>query len=288
MRADLHLHTTASDGLLSPRELVEMAAAKGMEVIAVTDHDSVSGITSALEAAEDFPQLTVIPGVEINTDVPRGEVHVLGYFLDYSSPALESTLVRLRDGRKTRARKMVARLGELGLSIEWDRVRELAGDGSVGRPHVAQAILERGYVSSFKEAFNKYIGREGPAYVQRDKLSPREAVKLVTDAGGVAVLAHPADIEALDSLLPDMVSAGLVGLEGHYGSYSADVVRRLELLAQKHGLFVTGGSDFHGLDSDETPLGGVHISGGGVERLLALGESRTRDLSPSPPPPPSQ
>ncbi len=283
MRADLHLHTTASDGRLSPRELVEMAAAQGMEVIAVTDHDSVSGITSALEAAEDFPQLTVIPGVEINTDVPRGEVHVLGYFLDYSSPALESTLSGLRDGRRTRAQKMVAKLGELGLSIEWDRVRELAGDGSVGRPHVAQAILERGYVSSFKEAFNKYIGREGPAYVQRDKLSPREAVKLVTDAGGVAVLAHPADIEALDSLLLELVSAGLVGLEGHYGNYSTDVIRHLELLAQKHGLFVTGGSDFHGLDSDETPLGGVHLSGGGVERLLALGERRTDGLSPPPP-----
>ena len=280
MRADLHLHTNASDGRLSPRELVEMAAGEGMDVIAITDHDSVAGVTSALEAALDFPQLTVIPGVEINTDVPRGEVHVLGYFVDYSSPELEGTLAGLREGRKTRAQKMVAKLGELGLSIEWDRVHELAGDGSVGRPHVAQAILERGYVSSFKEAFTKYSGREGPAYVQRDKLSPREAVKLVIEAGGVAVLAHPADIEALDSLLTELVSVGLAGLEGHYGNYSTDAMWHLDLLAQKHGIFVTGGSDFHGLDSDEIPLGGVQLSGGGVERLLALGERRTNGLSP--------
>jgi hypothetical protein len=282
MRADLHLHSSASDGRLSPQELVEMAARNGLDVIALTDHDSVAGIASALETARAFPHLRVIPGVEISTDVPRGEVHVLGYFVDYTSPQLEGTLTRLRDARKVRGQRMVARLRDLGIGIEWKRVHELVGGGSVGRPHVAQAMLERGYVSSLKEAFDKYIGREGPAYVEREKLSPQGAVDLVVVGGGVAVLAHPANIESLNSLLPQLISAGLMGLEVYYDGYSPEVIQRLETLAQEYGLIVTGGSDFHGLDSTETPVGGVGVSGEGVERLLAWGERRPIGSPPFP------
>ncbi|MFQ5826145.1 MAG: PHP domain-containing protein [Dehalococcoidia bacterium] len=283
MRADLHLHSSASDGRLSPQELVEMAARNGLDVIALTDHDSVDGIASALEVARAFPQLKVIPGVEINTDVPRGEVHVLGYFGDYTSPQLGSALTRLRDARRIRGQKMVARLRDLGIGIEWERVHELAGDGSVGRPHVAQAMLERGYISSLKEAFDKYIGREGPAYVEREKLSPKGAVELVVGVGGLAVLAHPANVESLSSLLPQLISAGLMGLEVYYDGYSPDVIQRLETLAQELGLIVTGGSDFHGLDSTtETPVGGVGVPWEGVERLLARGERRPIGSPPFP------
>jgi predicted metal-dependent phosphoesterase TrpH len=171
MRADLHLHTTASDGKLTPRELVRQASELKLDVIAITDHDSVDGIQPALEEANNFPGIMVIPGVEISTDVPRGEVHVLGYFIDYKDISFNRTLEELRNSRFERGKKMVAKLADMGIKIDWDRVLELAGKGSVGRPHIAQAIVERGYVSSVREAFDNCIGRNCPAYVERKKLT---------------------------------------------------------------------------------------------------------------------
>src|SRR4030042_1184344 len=159
---DLHLHTSAADGRLNPRELGELAAARGLKVIAITDHDSTAGIDAAFEAAKAFPSLTVIPGVEINTDIPHGEVHILGYFIDYHQPDLQRTLATLRGARLDRAKKMVAKLEGLGISIEWERVLQLAKGGAVGRPHTAQAMYEKGYVSSFQEAFDRYLGRNWP------------------------------------------------------------------------------------------------------------------------------
>jgi len=165
MGADLHLHTTASDGRLTPTELVQRAAKAGLKVIAITDHDTVDGIPEALAAAKAFPSLTVIPGVELSTDVTGGEVHVLGYFIDYHSQLLREKLALMRDSRETRARKMVEKLGKMGMPLRWERVLELAGEGSIGRPHIAQAMLEAGYIASMKEAFLLYISRTGPAYV---------------------------------------------------------------------------------------------------------------------------
>jgi len=167
MRADLHLHTTASDGRLTPRELVRKAVELKLDVIAITDHDSVEGVLPALEEAKSFTQLMVIPGVEINTDVPKGEVHILGYFVDYRDPGLNHTLEELRNSRYERGKNMVAKLTEIGINVDWGRVQELAGGGSIGRPHIAQAMLEQGYISSLREAFTKYIGRNSPAYVER-------------------------------------------------------------------------------------------------------------------------
>ncbi len=208
MKFDLHLHSTASDGRYSPEELVSTAATLGLEVIAITDHDSVEGIAPALKAAQAFPTLKVIPGVEVSTDVPHGEVHVLGYFIDYTDAELIKKLVELRGSRKIRAQKMIAKLANLGIHIEWDRVQEIAGSGSVGRPHIAQAIMEKGYVQSSKEAFVKYIGREGPAYAEREKMTPEEVVELLVRVGGLPVLAHPADMENLEDLIPRLQSGG--------------------------------------------------------------------------------
>ncbi len=281
MKADLHLHTTASDGRYSPEDLVGKAAGTGLEVVAITDHDSVDGVAPALKAAQSFPSLKVIPGVEIGTDVPDGEVHVLGYFINYVDAGLVAKLADLRDSRKTRARKMIAKLANLGVSIEWERVQEIAGSGSVGRPHVAQAIMEKGYVQSIKEAFIKYIGRDGPAYAEREKMTPQQVVELVVSVGGLAVLAHPADIEDLEEVIPRLQRVGLAGIEVYYNAYGNSTVQHLASLARKHRLIATGGSDFHGLEHiTETPMGGVDIPQECIDRLLAFGKRQapTRSL----------
>jgi len=275
MKFDLHLHSTASDGRLSPEDVVRTAAKLGLAVISITDHDSVDGIAPALKVAENHPPLRVIPGVECSTDVPRGEVHVLGYFIDYTNPELVIKLAAFRNSRKVRAQKMIDKLAAMGVSIEWNRVEDIAGAGSVGRPHIAQAMLEKGYVPSLKEAFNRYIGREAPAYVEREKMTPEEVVQLITRVGGLAVLAHPADVDDLEHLIPRLQRVGLVGMEVYYNNYPLRTTQYLASLAHKHALVATGGSDFHGMDNaTETPIGGVAIPREGVEHLFALNERR--------------
>ena len=277
MRADLHLHTTASDGRLTPQELVQKAVELKLDVIAITDHDSVEGIPPALEAAKSFTQLMVIPGVEINTDVPKGEVHILGYFIDYRDPGLNRTLEELRNSRNERGKKMVARLAEIGINIDWGRVQELAGGGSIGRPHIAQAMLEQGCVSSLREAFTKYIGRNGPAYVERKKLTPIEAVKVVLDANGLPVLAHPADIEKLEPFLLQLKKAGIVGIEIYYNSYNPKTIAQLKRFAQKLDLIACGGSDYHGLgEYIGADIGSVNLPGESVEQLISLSKQKRR------------
>jgi hypothetical protein len=279
MKADLHLHTTASDGRLEPKDIVSLAVKVGLDVIAITDHDTIDGITPALAAAEAFPSLMVIPGVEINTDVPRGEVHVLGYFIDYTDRKLAITLQRLRDLRQERAQQMIVKLSKLGMKIEWQRVRELARGGSVCRPHVAQALFEKGYVGSEKEAFDKYIGHDGPAYVERYKLLPVEAVKLIIDAQGLPVLAHPADISDLNELVPKLKAVGLIGIEVYYRDYSSDVIAGLLKIAKKHDLIPTGGTDYHAFgDGSEVMIGGALTPAQSVGKLLALADKHSLEL----------
>lgn len=279
MRADLHLHTTVSDGRLSPGEIVRLAAETGLDVIAITDHDIVDGIAVALTAAEAFPSLTIIPGVEINTDVPHGEVHVLGYFIDYTDQELAAALQRLRDSRQKRAQKMITKLRSLGMEIEWWRVEELAQDGAVCRPHIALALFEKGYVSSEREAFDKYIGHDGPAYVGREKVLPVEAVKLIIDARGLPVLAHPADIDDLDKLVPELKAAGLIGMEVYYRDYSSDVIAKLLKIAEQYALVPTGGTDYHAFgDASEVMPGGALAPSESVERLFNLADKHCLEL----------
>ncbi len=277
-KVDLHIHTTASDGRLPPEEIVQRAAEQGLKYIAITDHDTVAGISRALQAGTAFPGLTVIPGMEINTDTQTGEVHILGYCIDYKSKELESSLNRLRHSRETRAKKIVDNLSGMGIGISWERVMELAGGGSVGRPHIAQAMFEGGHIPSLQEAFIKYIGRHGPAYAERERLSPEEAVKLVVLAGGLPVLAHPEDVDELESFLKSLKKVGLIGLETYYDGYHRDTVKKLAKIAERYGLITTGGSDFHGLGSShETPLGGAEVPIECAERLLKLAERRARE-----------
>ena len=270
-RVDLQLHSTASDGQFSPSELVEMALERDLLAIAITDHDTTAGIDEALEAARGTG-LEVIPGVEISCDVPHEEVHLLGYYFDHHHPALQGKLRAMRDARLRRAKGMLAKLAALGFPLPWEVVAELAGDGSVGRPHIAQAMVKAGHVASTDEAFDLYIRRSGPAYVERYKLSPLEAVSLIKEVRGLPVLAHPLKVT---HFLPSLVERGLVGLEVYYNGYSPEDIRGLADLARKFDLIPTGGSDFHGpgvLDTVE--MGGVRVPMESVERLQALAKMR--------------
>jgi len=274
-KVDIHIHSTVSDGCLSPAELVRKATELGLTVIALADHDTVDGIAPALEAAKDFPWLKVIPCVEISTDVSDGEAHVLGYFVDYTDLKLLDRLKRMRNSRRERAQKMVAKLRNLGINIEWQRVQEIAGTGSMGRPHVAQAMLEKGYITSIKEAFTNYISRGGPAYAEREKMTPLEAVDMVLQAKGLTVLAHPLTLSDPEVMIIELTAAGLVGIEAYYGGYTTDEVSRLVGLANKYNLIATGGSDYHGLGlSNETMLGGVDVPVESAEQLIALAKQR--------------
>ena len=267
---DLHLHTTASDGRLSPTELVRFLDQRGIKIAAITDHDSTEALDEANKAGEEFPGLTLITGIELSTEIPHGEVHILGYFIKREDQGLQRTLREFRLSRVDRARGMVEKLAQMGLKIEWERVMAFAGDGSVGRPHIALAMIEKGYIRDTKEAFERYLGHNGPAHVERKKLSPADAIALIQGVDGAAVLAHPSWVDNLEDLLPQMKEAGLAGMEVHYGSYSPEVVRDLAKLAERFDLIPCGGSDYHAMGAVGESLPGDVGPPEGVVRKLRV------------------
>lgn len=244
---DLHLHTLASDGRLTPTELVNLIASKGVTVAAISDHDTTDGIAEAVQAASAHPNLEIIPAIELSTDIPGDEIHMLGYFLQFEDEEFQGVLRRFREGRVERGRMMVEKLAALGKPVDWERVKAFAGDGSVGRPHIALAMVEAGYFKEPKEAFYEYLGRNGLAYAEREKMTPEEGVEMLARVGGSAVLAHPAGLEDLDAKVAQLKEAGLVGMEVHYAMYSEETIQRLLEVANRHGLIPCGGSDYHGL-----------------------------------------
>lgn len=271
---DLHLHTLASDGRLSPTELVRLAAGQGLKTIAVSDHDTTDGLAEAFDAAKHFPGMRVIPAIELSADVPGDEVHVLGYFIDPEDATLQAELARFREGRIDRARTMVEKLGQLGIHVEWERVQHFAGDGAVGRPHIALALVEAGYCKEPKDAFPEYLGRNGLAYVERVKLTPADAVAMIRRAGGAAVLAHPAYMNDMEAGIANLSGIGLAGMEVHYAKYRDDTIRQLERLARQYELIPCGGSDYHGLgNTDECLPGENGPPRQSVDRLEAAAEA---------------
>jgi hypothetical protein len=269
---DLHIHTTASDGLLSPAEVVRVAVEKGLSVIAITDHDTTAGLDEALDAARGH-ELEVIPGIELSAQEGSREVHILGYYVNHGDRELQEKLEVLRRARRERARQMVAKLAGMGFPVSWERLLEIAGDSSAfGRPHVAQALQEKGYVGSINEAFYRFIGLGGPAYVARYKLAPTQALQMIKTAGGLPVLAHPWRQEDVAIAL---VGCGLVGLEAYYPRYSHEEREELAGLGKRYGLIATGGTDFHGYEQNgPVCLGDVDVPADAVERLRGLRKSR--------------
>ena len=248
VEVDLHLHTPASDGTLSPTELIEQILQTTLRVVAVTDHDSTSGVDEAMTAAAGT-ELIVIPGIEFASEIDDSEVHLLGLFINHHSPALQAAIERLREQRIEAAQEMVRKLNSLGMDITWEQVSELAG-GSVGRPHIARALLAKGFISSIPEAFDRFIGNDGPARVPRPKFTPVEALEIVHAAGGVGVVAHPRTVKNLDEVMPALVEAGLAGIEVFAEKYGAEHQRRYQDLADRFSLIPSGGTDYHAFGSE--------------------------------------
>jgi predicted metal-dependent phosphoesterase TrpH len=274
---DLHLHTLASDGRLSPTELVQLVVKQGLETVSITDHDSTEGLAEAYEAAKEFPDLRIIPGIEMSADIPGDEVHVLGYFLDYHDLDFQAKLSEFRRGRIERAQMMVEKLDTLGVHIEWGRVQHFAGDGAVGRPHIALAMVEAGYFTEPKGPFAEYLGRNGLAYVERPKMTPAEGVEMIKKVGGVPVLAHPTFMNDMEASIASLKQAGLLGMEVYYAKYDDDTVRHLARLAREYDLIPCGGSDYHGLGNSGEPLPGTQGPPPETIRLLeeAAGKAKS-------------
>lgn len=249
LNVDLHMHTTASDGGLTPADLILRACEKSLNVIAITDHDTTDGVKPAQRTAGNA--LLVIPGIELSAEDAGRDVHTLGYFIDIENPHFQSELTHFREVRYKRAQKIVDKLNELGLPLDWARIVELADGGSIGRPHIARAMIEAGYVASVQEAFDRYIDNGGPAYVSRKRLSPEQAITMIHSAGGAAVLAHPGLVENYPAMIERLVPAGLDGIEVYHPDNPEQVQKHLLALADRYNLLITGGTDFHGLDTKD-------------------------------------
>jgi hypothetical protein len=256
---DLHAHTTFSDGSLSPTQLVELAARIGLSALAITDHDTVDGLPEALAAGERLG-VEIVPGVEINLEHELVSMDMLGYFLNGPpSDELKEELVELRRYRDERNARIVERLAEIGLPLGPNDLLEAAGQGAVGRPHIALAMVRRGYAASVPEAFRDYLRRGAPAYVDRRRLSMSAALRMLQASGGIGVIAHPGLIDTstagLAHILRAGAKAGLSGLECHHPAHDDETIRACVQLAARFGLAVTGGSDFHGSAKPEIRLG---------------------------------
>lgn len=259
---DLHTHSTASDGSYLPAEVVRLAKEAGLKAMALTDHDTTDGLDEALAAGAELG-VEVIPGVEISTRHVGDSMHILGYFLDFHSGGkLEERLAVLKQARKDRNPKIIAKLNALGIPITMEQVERASGGGQVGRPHIARVLLERGYVRTMQQAFDIYLKNGGKAYVAKFRFPPPEALEMIREAGGVPVLAHPFTLGlgspgALRDLLRDLQALGLAGIEVFYAEHSPEQEALYFKLAQELGLLVTGGSDFHGDNKPEVTLGNI-------------------------------
>lgn len=244
-RIDLHSHSIHSDGTLTPCQLIEAAHQEGLAALSITDHDSTDGLIEAEDCIRPSMQIELIAGVELSSSIKDLDVHVLGYYIDPSEPRLADLIDRCQKARVDRARKMLSKLQCMGIDVPLEHVLSEAGPGAVGRPHIAQAMVNGGHVDSYDMAFVRYIGYHGPAYVPKLKIEPREAFAAILRAGGIPVLAHPS-IDKIDNLIPLLTEQGLMGLEAWHPHHTPEDVQRYLRMAENLGLVVTGGSDYHG------------------------------------------
>ncbi len=257
--ADLHTHTFHSDGTFSPEELVRRAREKNLSLLSITDHDSIAGIEAAIRAAGGDPStglgtgLEILAGVELTVAFKDRELHVLGYGIRINDPALTAFFAKMQIYRQDRIRKMIDRLGERGVEVSFEEVAAVAGEGSIGRPHLAEALIKRGAVRSLDEAFQKYIGDKGPCFVKGATLTVAQAVDLIRSGGGVSSLAHPHRIVD-DAWIPELASAGIQAIEAFHSDHDAAVTDHYRQMAKRHNLLVTGGSDCHGFRKNKGPL----------------------------------
>jgi len=270
---DLHAHTTASDGTLAPVALVQEARARGLSVLGVTDHDTLDGLPEATAAGTALGVL-VVPGVELSTTVPHGEVHVLGYFVDPTDAAFVARLKSLADSRRRRINAVITRLREQGFDLNREEILRDAEAGSIGRPHVARALMRLGVVGSVAEAFDRFLTPGKPGWVPRDRFSPEDAVSLLVANGALPVLAHPYSTLGIERAVERLAPAGLAGLEVFYGEYTELQRQHLLKIAHGAGLIPTGGSDYHGPPHREgRGLGSGDVPAWVWDRLAATSEA---------------
>lgn len=255
---DLHTHTTASDGTFTPTALVAYAKEKGLKAVAVTDHDTLDGLKEAMEAGKTYG-ITVIPGIEISSEYMGADLHMLGLNIHYEQPDFVSEIDRCHRLREERNDKMIARLNENGFHISEDDMQQHFGDSTFTRAHYAKMMIEKGYVKDTNEAFRKYLNPGMPCYIPREKITPQQAIRIIKLGHGKPVLAHPLlyhlTDEQIDELVGNLVKEGLVGIEAMYSLNKGDDTQRMTAIAEKHGLFITGGSDFHGAIKPDIDLG---------------------------------
>lgn len=272
---DLHTHTNKSDGTHSPEEQVRMAKQIGLAGIAITDHDTIAGWDEAIRVGDELG-IMVIRGVEISTAWEQQDIHVLGYFFHSPTADFRKRLEELRTVRTRRNEQMIKRLQHLGIEITMEEVHARKKDdaGNVGRPHIAEVMMEKGIVSSLTEAFDKYLGRGAKAYVQVERITPHEAVKMIKDAGGIAVLAHPG-LYRMDYIIDELVDHGLDGIEVFHADHTKEDEEKYEKIAQKYQLLITGGSDYHGERNGQVfhaPLGSKGVSTTLLAELVERGK----------------
>lgn len=283
---DLHLHTTASDGVCAPSELIRLAAGRRLSAVAVTDHDTVEGLAEAAATAKDVG-LELIPGIELGTSHTRGTMHMLGYFIDPQSASLRRSLDQIRAWRRERNDAIVARLGELGITLPPDWAAGFSAEQAVGRPHLAEELVRLGIVTGLQQAFTRFLGSSGAAYVRRKTLTPEQAISVIREAGGVAGLAHPALLEyesrlELTTLLHRLRDAGLRALEVHHPSHNTVQSRLYVELGTRLKLAPTGGSDLHdprGTACYRIGFSGIRVPYGFLDHLRRLASGRRRHLS---------
>ncbi|MCD9026555.1 PHP domain-containing protein [Cohnella silvisoli] len=273
-RADLHTHTTASDGMFRPEVNVRLAKEAGLAAVAITDHDTVAGIPEALEAGQTYG-IVVVPGVEISTAADGKDIHVLGYGFATDDPVLLERLLSLRNIRNRRNVDILAKLALLGMSVTQEELEAAAGkssksDGSVGRPHIAQVLVDKGYVTDIRAAFDRYLGEGKPAYANPSRISPAEAIRWIHDAGGTAIIAHPGLYDD-DPLVLSLLDSAADGLEAFHSDHDPEMERRYEEWSVNRGKLVTGGSDFHGMKDGVAfhgALGNRSVEASVISRLL--------------------
>lgn len=263
--ADLHVHTTFSDGTDTPGRVVELAARAGLSAIAITDHDNVEAFAPAGPLAQRHG-IELIPGIEMSASLDGLEVHLLGFLIDPGHPALQEHVARQQVRRVQRVHEMVDRLNRIGVRISAAEVLEVAGQGTVGRPHVARVLLKRGYISTLPEAFSKYIGPDNPGFVPGSPVAPAQVIRVIRESGGVPVLAHPVYLKR-DELIDELAKDGLAGLEVYHSGHTPEMVRRYEQIADRLNLLRTGGSDYHGDSKEGLPIGAVMVPGALVDLL---------------------
>ena len=270
-RFDLHVHSTFSDGLFTPDQLASMAVQAGLAGLALTDHDTVEGV-EAMQAAGGRAGLRIIPGVEISADFEPGTLHMVGLGVDIHHPVLAERLAFLQKARADRNPRIVRQLQAAGVGIDWPEVQAESRGGQVGRPHFAAVLIRTGYASGMDEAFERWLGKGQPGYVEKEKLSPEESVAMIRQAGGLAALAHPVQLglagPELEALVARLKGAGLQAIEAFHSDHGPAEEAQYQALAARHGLGISGGSDFHGFADKPVRLGQPSLDEPGLEALL--------------------